>query len=67
MRPMWRRWHRPIKHKRQVVLKQYESAHSNEAHDRLVEPIEFTSNMIDRAYDVDKAEPRMLRYIDVTT
>ena len=51
-----------IKHKRQVVLKQYESAHSNEAHDRLVEPIEFTSNMIDIwAYDVDKAEPRMFK------
>ena len=51
-----------IKHKRQVVLKQYESAHSNEAHDRLVEPIEFTSNMIDIwTYDVDKAEPRMFK------
>ena len=51
-----------IKHKRQVVLKQYESAHSNEAHDRLVEPIEFTSNMIDIwAYDVEKAEPRMFK------
>lgn len=51
-----------IKHKRQVVLKQYESAHSNEAHDRLVEPIEFTANMIDIwAYDVDKAEPRMFK------
>ena len=45
-----------------MVLKQYESAHSNEAHDRLVEPIEFTSNMIDIwAYDVDKAEPRMFK------
>ena len=51
-----------IKHKREVVLKQYESAHSNEAHDRLVEPIEFTSNMIDIwAYDVEKAEPRMFK------
>ena len=51
-----------IKHKRQVVLKQYESAHSNEAHDRLVEPIEFTANIIDIwAYDVDQAEPRMFK------
>lgn len=51
-----------IKHKRQVILKRYESAHSNETHDRLVEPIEFTANMIDIwAYDVDKAEPRMFK------
>lgn len=51
-----------IKHKKQVVLKQYESAHSNEAKDRLVEPIEFTANMIDIwAYDVEKAEPRMFK------
>ena len=51
-----------IKHKKQVVLKQYESAHSNEARDRLVEPIEFTSNMIDIwAYDVENAEPRMFK------
>ncbi len=51
-----------IKHKKQVVLKQYESAHSNEAKDRLVEPIEFTANMIDIwAYDVENAEPRMFK------
>ena len=51
-----------IKHKKQVVLKQYESAHSNEARDRVVEPIEFTSNMIDIwAYDVENAEPRMFK------
>lgn len=51
-----------IKHKKQVVLKQYESAHSNDAKDRLVEPIEFTANMIDIwAYDVDKAESRMFK------
>ena len=57
-----------IKHKRQVVLKQYESAHSNEAHDRLVEPIEFTSNMIDIwAYDVEKAEPRMFKVARIHT
>ena len=51
-----------IKRKKQVVLKQYESAHSNEAKDRLVEPIEFTANMIDIwAYDVENAEPRMFK------
>ncbi len=51
-----------VKHKKQVVLKQYESAHSNEAKDRLVEPIEFTANMIDIwAYDVENAEPRMFK------
>lgn len=51
-----------IRHKKQVVLKQYESAHSNEAKDRLVEPIEFTANMIDIwAYDVENAEPRMFK------
>lgn len=51
-----------IKHKKQVVLKQYESANSNEAKDRLVEPIEFTANMIDIwAYDVENAEPRMFK------
>ena len=43
-----------IKRKKQVVLKQYESAHSNESKDRLVEPIEFTANMIDIwAYDIE--------------
>ena len=51
-----------IKHRKQVILKQYESAHSNEAKDRLVEPIEFTSNMIDIwAYDVENAENRMFK------
>lgn len=51
-----------IKHKKQVVLKQYESAHSDGAKDRMVEPIEFTANMIDIwAYDVENAEPRMFK------
>ena len=51
-----------IKHKKQVILKHYESAHSDEAKDRLVEPIEFTVNMIDIwAYDVDKAENRVFK------
>lgn len=51
-----------IKHKKQVILKQYESAHSDEAKDRLVEPIEFTANMIDIwAYDIDKDENRVFK------
>ena len=51
-----------IKHKKQVILKEYESAHSNEAKDRLIEPIEFTTNMIDIwAFDVDNGEPRMFK------
>ena len=51
-----------IKRKKQVVLKQYESAHSNEAKDRLVEPIEFTANMIDIwAYDVDNGDNRVFK------
>jgi predicted DNA-binding transcriptional regulator YafY len=55
-----------IKHKKQVVLKQYESAHSNEAKDRRVEPIEFTANMIDIwAYDVDKKENRMYKVMRI--
>ena len=55
-----------IKHKKQVVLKQYESAHSNEAKDRRVEPIEFTANMIDIwAYDVEKGENRMFKVMRI--
>lgn len=51
-----------IKSKRQVILKQYESANSDEARDRKVEPIEFTSNMIDFwAFDVDKQENRLFK------
>ncbi len=55
-----------IKHRKQVILKQYESAHSDEAKDRLVEPIEFTANMIDIwAYDIDKAENRMFKVMRI--
>ena len=51
-----------IKRKKQVVLRQYESAHSDGAKDRLVEPIEFTANMIDVwAYDVDVQENRVFK------
>ena len=51
-----------IKRTQQVVLKHYESAHSDEAKDRRVEPIEFTTNMIDIwAYDVENADNRMFK------
>ena len=51
-----------IKRKKQVILKQYESAHSNEAKDRLVEPIEFTTNMIDIwAYDIENDDNRVFK------
>lgn len=51
-----------IKRKKQVILKQYESAHSNEAKDRLVEPIEFTANMIDIwAYDIENGDNRVFK------
>ena len=55
-----------IKLKKQVILKNYESAHSNEAKNRRVEPIEFTSNMIDIwAYDVDIRENRMFKVMRI--
>lgn len=55
-----------IKRKKQVILKQYESAHSDEAKDRLVEPIEFTANMIDIwAYDVEVGENRMFKVMRI--
>ena len=51
-----------IKRKKQVVLKHYESAHSDEAKDRRVEPIEFTSIVNDIcAYDIENAENRMFK------
>lgn len=51
-----------IKTKKQIILRQYQSAHSDESHDRMVEPIEFTANMIDIwAYDVDKGENRVFK------
>lgn len=51
-----------IKSKRQVILKQYESANSDDTRDRKVEPFEFTSNMIDVwAFDVAKHENRLFK------
>ena len=55
-----------VKRKKQVILKHYESAHSDEAKDRRVEPIEFTSNMIDIwAYDVDNGENRLFKVMRI--
>lgn len=51
-----------IKHKKQVELKGYASAYSDETRDRLVEPIEFTANMIDIwAYDIENADNRVFK------
>ena len=51
-----------IKKKKQCVLKGYASAHSNDVRDRLVEPIEFTANMIDIwAFDVDNEDNRVFK------
>ena len=51
-----------IKKKKQCVLKGYASAHSDDVRDRLVEPIEFTANMIDIwAYDVDNGDNRVFK------
>ena len=51
-----------VKNKKQVVLKGYASAHSNETRDRVVEPFSFTANMIDVwAYDVEKADCRVFK------
>ncbi len=51
-----------IKAKKQVIFHQYESANSDQVRDRLVEPIEFTLNMIDVwAYDVEKGENRIFK------
>ncbi len=56
-----------IKLNKQVLLHQYESANSDQASDRLIEPIEFTSNMIDVwAYDVAKGENRIFKISRIT-
>lgn len=55
-----------IKRKKQVILKHYESAHSDETRDRKVEPIEFTSNMIDIwAFDVEKGENLLFKVMRI--
>ena len=55
-----------IKRRKQVVLKHYESAHSDEAKVRRVEPIEFTTNRIDIwAYDVENDDNRMFKVAQI--
>ena len=55
-----------IKHMKQVVLKGYASAHSDETRDRVVEPFSFTANMIDVwAYDVEKADCRVFKVMRI--
>ena len=57
-----------IKNKKQVVLKGYASAHSDETRDRVVEPFSFTANMIDVwAYDVEKADSRVFKVMRIHT
>ena len=55
-----------IKNKKQVVLKGYESAHSDQTRDRVVEPFAFTTNMIDVwAFDVEKEDCRMFKVMRI--
>ena len=48
--------------KRQVVLRNYTSGHSNVTRDRIVEPFDFTSEMIDVwAWDVEAGQNRVFK------
>ena len=51
-----------IKDRRKVILKNYESGNSHKVSDRLVEPFEFTTNMIDVwCYDLEKKENKVFK------
>ena len=51
-----------IKDRKKVILKNYESGNSHKVSDRLVEPFEFTTNMIDVwCYDLDKKENKVFK------
>lgn len=51
-----------IRDKKRVILKGYESSHSNEISDRFIEPFEFTTNCIDVwGYDIEKQENRVFK------
>ena len=51
-----------IREKKRVILKGYESSHSNEISDRFIEPFEFTTNCIDIwGYDIEKQENRVFK------
>ena len=48
--------------KRQVILRNYTSGHSNVTRDRIVEPFDFTSEMIDVwAWDVEAGQNRVFK------
>jgi len=50
------------KEKRQVLLRNYTSGHSNVTRDRIVEPFDFTSEMIDVwAWDVEAGQNRVFK------
>ena len=51
-----------IKDRKKVILKNYESSNSHKVSDRLVEPFEFTTNMIDVwCYDLEKKENKVFK------
>ena len=51
-----------IKDRKKVILKNYESGHSHLVSDRLVEPFEFTTNMIDVwCYNLEKKENKVFK------
>ena len=51
-----------IRSKRKVILKAYESAHSQEVADRFIEPFELTTNCIDVwRFDLEKQENRVFK------
>ena len=51
-----------IRSKKKVILKAYESAHSQEVADRFIEPFELTTNCIDVwGFDLEKQENRVFK------
>ena len=55
-----------IKNHKQVVLRGYQSANSDNIADRIVEPFAFTSNMIDVwAYDIDNGDSRLFKIMRI--
>jgi predicted DNA-binding transcriptional regulator YafY len=51
-----------MREKKTVILKGYESSHSGEISDRLIEPFEFSTNCIDIwGYDIDKKENKVFK------
>ena len=51
-----------MRDKKIVILKGYESSHSGEISDRLIEPFEFSTNCIDIwGYDLEKEENRVFK------